>query len=43
MSRNVAYNCIHDVNAINALRIADSDVLAQVRYHTENIASYHAC
>ena len=35
--RKVAGEFLHDVNAINAIKIAGNDILARVRYHTENM------
>ena len=38
MHRKVAGESLHDVNAINAIKIAgSSDIVASVRYHTEDI------
>ena len=34
--RKVAGESLHDVNAINAIKIAGSDIAARVRYHTED-------
>ena len=34
--RKVAGEFLHDVNAINAIKIAGSDIAARVRYHTED-------
>ena len=31
---------MHDVNAINAIKIAGSDIVAGVRYHTEDTLMY---
>ena len=45
MHRMVAGEFLHDVNAIDAIKIAGSDIVARVRYHTEDtlmyIAFYH--
>ena len=45
MHRKVAGESLHDVNAMNAINIAGSDIVARVRYHTEDtlmyIAYYH--
>ena len=32
----VEVKSLHDVNAINAIKIAGSDTVARVRYHTED-------
>ena len=36
MHRKVAGEFLHDVNAINVIKIAGSDTVARVRYHTED-------
>ena len=36
MHRKLAGEFLHDVNAIDAIKIAGSDILARVRYHTED-------
>ena len=41
MHRKVAGESLHDVNAINAIKIAGSDIAARVRYHTEDTLMYH--
>ena len=37
MYRKVAGEFLHDVNAMNAIKIAGSDIVARVRYHTEDM------
>ena len=39
MHRKVAGESLHDVNAINAIKTAGSDIVARVRYHTEDTLS----
>ena len=39
MHRKVAGEFLHDISAINAIKIAGSDIVARVRYHTEDILS----
>ena len=43
MHRKVAGEFLHYVNAINASKIAGSDIVASVRYHTEDTLNvyYH--
>ena len=45
MHRKLADESLHDVNAINAIKIAGSDIVTRVRYHAEDtlmcIAYYH--
>ena len=36
MHRKVAGESLHVVNAINVIKIAGRDILARVRYHTED-------
>ena len=40
MHRKVAGESLHGVNAINAIKIAGSDIVARVRYHTEDTLMY---
>ena len=40
MHRKVAGESLHDVNVINAIKIAGSDIVARVRYHTEDTLMY---
>ena len=40
MHRKVAGESLHDVNAIDAIKIAGSDTVARVRYHTEDTLMY---
>ena len=40
MHRKVAGEFLHDVNAIDAIKIAGSDIVARVRYHTEDTLIY---
>ena len=42
MHRKVADEFLQDVNSINAIKIAGSDILARVRYHTEDMLMYIA-
>ena len=37
---NEAGESLHDGNAINAIKIAVSDIVARVRYHTEDTLMY---
>ena len=36
MRRKIAGEFLHDVRAINAIKLADSDILGGARYHTAN-------
>ena len=40
--RKVAGEFLHDVNAIDAIKIAGSSIVARVRYHTEDTLMYIA-
>ena len=40
MHRKVTGEFLHDVNAINAIKIAGSDIVARVRYRTEDMLMY---
>ena len=40
MHRKVAGESLHEVNAIDAIKIAGSDIVARVRYHTEDTLMY---
>ena len=41
MHRKVSGKSLHDINAINAIKIAGSDIIeARVRYHTEDTLMY---
>ena len=42
MHRKVAGEFLHYVNAINAIKIAGSDIVARVRYRTEDMLMYIA-
>ena len=37
MHRKVVGESLHDVNAINVIKITGSDIVAGIRYHTECI------
>ena len=43
MHRKVAGEFLHDVNASNASKIAGSDTVARVRYHTVNVYRILSC
>ena len=40
MHRKVADESLHDVNAMNAIKIAGSDIVTRVRHHTEDTLMY---
>ena len=42
MGRKVAGEFLHVVSAFNTIKIAVSDFLARVRYHTENKIMYRS-
>ena len=42
MHRKEAGESLHDVNAINAINAAGNDIVARVRYHTEDMLMYIA-
>ena len=43
MHRKIAGEFLHDVNGINPIKIAGSEIVARVRYHTEDTLMYISC